>query len=173
MIPVWINPCSLDPCDESVARNVLCKAERHQPRSSELVPGQSGIPAGPFRDGVYNAGGGWRESVWGASTAATTGSHWRQIHQLAGGPGHKDRRLHYCDSRDKVTPFRHLLLFVFFIRSNFWFLWKQIFAQAFHDATYVSGRATSHCLWGWPPCSVTGAQWAWRVSFPPCCITLC
>lgn len=57
------NLCFPDPCDEPVARSFLCKAEHQQSRSRELVPGQSGILAGPSGDGVRVTGGGRRESI--------------------------------------------------------------------------------------------------------------
>lgn len=98
-LPLSLYP---DPCDESVARKVLCKAEHHKSRSSELVPGQGRSPSSPFRDGVHHAGRGRGESVWGAGTAATASSGWRQVHQPAGWPGHQDRRFHHYDCRDTV-----------------------------------------------------------------------
>lgn len=92
-----------DPCDEPVARSFLCKIECQQSRSCELVPGQSGIPAGTFGDGICVTGGRRRESVWGASSAGTAILDRGPIHQPAGRPRHKDRRLHYCDCRNTVV----------------------------------------------------------------------
>lgn len=102
-------PWFVDPPDEPLARNVLREAEHHQPWGSQLVPGESGFSAGSFGDGVHHAGGGRRESFWGASSATAGGSQRGQVHQPAGGRGHKDGRLHHCDGGNTVTPQASLL----------------------------------------------------------------
>lgn len=146
-----------------MARSFLCKVECQQSRSCELVPGQSGIPAGPFGDGICDTGGRRRESVWGASSAGTAIPDRGPIHQPAGRPRHKDRRLHHRDCRNTVALPSTLSCSAFCIPG--------VLLRVLNRG-YLSGQVTGLCLSGWPPCSQTGVHWAWRESSPLCCTTL-